>query len=260
MAGQGPARPVWRTAAAANLALFTEAERRLTEANDSPAGEVRAIAWHLAMARRSQGNESAAVAGMVTNHSPRAQRAAALKDPSYRLKTTTAEHRIPRSNPGSVVTGTTPGRERPGSPRPGPNSTAKLGLTRVKNQIERYRAATLMARVRAAKGMKAQPSKHMIFTDRPVPARPRSRVVVANISGRLSVITKPKLVETSRKGLVAEYEGNRRSRPLRRSIRRWAVLSSTRLMVRWCRKTAADRSAEAAHENEPRLAVPSLSR
>ncbi|OYO89384.1 type VII secretion AAA-ATPase EccA, partial [Serratia marcescens] len=34
--------------AAANLALFTEAERRLTEANDSPAGEAcaRAIAWY----------------------------------------------------------------------------------------------------------------------------------------------------------------------------------------------------------------------
>ncbi|MCL6001902.1 type VII secretion system ESX-1 AAA family ATPase EccA1, partial [Neisseria meningitidis] len=81
--------------AAANLALFTEAERRLTEANDSPAGEAcaRAIAWYLAMARRSQGNESAAVAlleWLQTTH-PEPKVAAALKDPSYRLKTTTAE-------------------------------------------------------------------------------------------------------------------------------------------------------------------------
>ena len=50
--------------AAANLGLFTEAERRLTESNSSPAGEAcaPAIAWYLAMTRRSQGNEEAAVA------------------------------------------------------------------------------------------------------------------------------------------------------------------------------------------------------
>ena len=81
--------------AAANLGLFTEAERRLTEANDSPAGEAcaRAIAWFLAMARRSQGNEDAAVAlleWLQTTH-PEPKVSAALKDPSYRLKTTTAE-------------------------------------------------------------------------------------------------------------------------------------------------------------------------
>ena len=50
--------------AAANLGLFTEAERRLMKSNSSPAGEACApvIAWHLAMTRRSQGNEEAAVA------------------------------------------------------------------------------------------------------------------------------------------------------------------------------------------------------
>ena len=48
--------------AAANLGLFTEAERRLTESNSSPAGEAcaPAIAWYLAMTRRGQGNEEAA--------------------------------------------------------------------------------------------------------------------------------------------------------------------------------------------------------
>ncbi|MGV0602374.1 type VII secretion AAA-ATPase EccA, partial [Mycolicibacterium pulveris] len=48
--------------AAANLGLFTEAERRLTESNSSPAGEAcaPAIAWFLAMTRRAQGHEEAA--------------------------------------------------------------------------------------------------------------------------------------------------------------------------------------------------------
>lgn len=142
MAGQvlAGAAGVAHGVAAANLALFTEAERRLTEANDSPAGEAcaRAIAWYLAMARRSQGNESAAVAlleWLQTTH-PEPKVAAALKDPSYRLKTTTAEQIASRADPwdpGSVVTDNS-GRERLLA-RPKPNSTAKLGSPGLKIRL-----------------------------------------------------------------------------------------------------------------------------
>ncbi|ETW22691.1 type VII secretion AAA-ATPase EccA [Mycobacterium gastri] len=199
--------------AAANLGLFTEAERRLTEANDSPAGEAcaRAIAWYLAMARRSQGNEDAAVAlleWLQTTH-PGPKVSAALKDSSYRLKTTTAEQIASRSDPwdpGSVVTDTS-GRERLLAEAQA-ELDRQIGLTRVKTQIERYRAATMMARVRAAKGMKvAQPSKHMIFTGPPGTGKTTIARVVANILAGLGVIAEPKLVETSRKDFVAEYEG-----------------------------------------------------
>ncbi|EUA07989.1 type VII secretion AAA-ATPase EccA [Mycobacterium kansasii 732] len=199
--------------AAANLGLFTEAERRLTEANDSPAGEAcaRAIAWYLAMARRSQGNEDAAVAlleWLQTTH-PDPKVSAALKDSSYRLKTTTAEQIASRSDPwdpASVVTDNT-GRERLLAEAQA-ELDRQIGLTRVKAQIERYRAATMMARVRAAKGMKvAQPSKHMIFTGPPGTGKTTIARVVANILAGLGVIAEPKLVETSRKDFVAEYEG-----------------------------------------------------
>ncbi|OBJ63654.1 type VII secretion AAA-ATPase EccA [Mycobacterium asiaticum] len=199
--------------AAANLGLFTEAERRLTEANDSPAGEAcaRAIAWYLAMARRSQGNEEAAVAlleWLQTTH-PEPKVAAALKDPTYRLKTTTAEQIASRSDPwdpGSVVTDNS-GRERLLAEAQA-ELERQIGLSRVKTQIERYRAATLMARVRAAKGMKvAQPSKHMIFTGPPGTGKTTIARVVANILAGLGVIAEPKLIETSRKDFVAEYEG-----------------------------------------------------
>ncbi|SON59844.1 ESX-1 secretion system protein EccA1 [Mycobacterium simulans] len=199
--------------AAANLGLFTEAERRLTEANDSPAGEAcaRAIAWFLAMARRSQGNEDAAVAlleWLQTTH-PDPKVAAALKDSSYRLKTTTAEQIASRSDPwdpGSVVTDNS-GREKLLTEAQA-ELDRQIGLTRVKIQIERYRAATLLARVRAAKGMKvAQPSKHMIFTGPPGTGKTTIARVVANILAGLGVIAEPKLVETSRKDFVAEYEG-----------------------------------------------------
>jgi type VII secretion ATPase EccA len=84
----------------------------------------------------------------------------------------------------------------------------QIGLSRVKDQIERYRAATQMAKVRAARGMKvAQQSKHIIFTGPPGTGKTTIARVVANILAGLGVIAEPKLVETSRKDFVAEYEG-----------------------------------------------------
>ncbi|CDO86014.1 type VII secretion AAA-ATPase EccA [Mycobacterium triplex] len=199
--------------AAANLGLFTEAERRLTEANSSPAGEAcaQAIAWFLAMTRRSQGNEEAAVAlleWLQTTH-PSPKVTAALKDPSYRLATTTAEQISARTDPwdaGSVVADTS-GREKLLAEAE-TELRRQIGLTRVKDQVERYRAATQMAKVRAARGMKvAQASKHMIFTGPPGTGKTTIARVVANILAGLGVIQEPKLIETARKDFVAEYEG-----------------------------------------------------
>lgn len=199
--------------AAANLGLFTEAERRLTEANSSPAGEAcaQAIAWFLAMTRRSQGNEEAAVAlleWLQTTH-PSPKVTAALKDPSHRLTTTSSEQIAARTDPwdaGSVVADTS-GREKLLAEAE-TELRRQIGLTRVKDQVERYRAATQMARVRAARGMKvAQASKHMIFTGPPGTGKTTIARVVANILAGLGVIQEPKLIETARKDFVAEYEG-----------------------------------------------------
>ena len=199
--------------AAANLGLFTEAERRLTESNSSPAGEAcaTAIAWYLAMTRRSQGNENAAVAlleWLQATH-PEPKVAAALKDPAYRLVTTTAEKIASRKDawdPSSVEADNS-GREKLLAEAQA-ELERQIGLSRVKEQIERYRAATQMAKVRAARGMKvAQASKHMIFTGPPGTGKTTIARVVANILAGLGVIAEPKLVETSRKDFVAEYEG-----------------------------------------------------
>src|SRR6201996_986087 len=199
--------------AAANLGLFTEAERRLTEANSSPAGEAcaQAIAWYLAMTRRSQGNEEAAVAlleWLQTTH-PSPKVTAALKDPSYRIATTTAEQISARTDPwdANTVVADTSGREKLLAEAEA-ELQRQIGLTRVKDQVERSRAATQMARVRAARGMKvAQPSKHMIFTGPPGTGKTTIARVVANILAGLGVIGEPKLIETARKDFVAEYEG-----------------------------------------------------
>jgi type VII secretion ATPase EccA len=200
--------------AAANLALFTESERRLTEANSSPAGEACAtsIAWFLAMTRRSQGNEESAVAlleWLQASHSePKV--AAALRDPSYRLQTTTAEKIASRQDPwdpSSAVTDNS-GRERLLEEAQA-ELDRQIGLSRVKEQIERYRAATQMAKVRAARGMKVgQQSKHMIFTGPPGTGKTTIARVVANILAGLGVIAEPKLIETSRKDFVGEYLGH----------------------------------------------------
>lgn len=200
--------------AAANLGLFTESERRLTEANSSPAGEACAtsIAWFLAMTRRSQGNEESAVAlleWLQASHSePKV--AAALRDPNYRLQTTTAERIASRQDPwdpDSVVTDNS-GRERLLDEAQA-ELDRQIGLSRVKEQIERYRAATQMAKVRAARGMKVgQQSKHMIFTGPPGTGKTTIARVVANILAGLGVIAEPKLIETSRKDFVGEYLGH----------------------------------------------------
>jgi type VII secretion ATPase EccA len=199
--------------AVAHLGLFTEAERRLTESNASPAGEAcaPAIAWYLAMTRRSQGNEDSAVALLewlqATHPGPKV--AAALKDPTYRLETTTPEKIASRKDPWdpSSVVADTSGREKLLADAQA-ELDRQIGLSRVKEQIERYRAATQMARVRAARGMKvAQASKHMIFTGPPGTGKTTIARVVANILAGLGVIAEPKLVETSRKDFVAEYEG-----------------------------------------------------
>ena len=199
--------------AAANLGLLTEAERRLTESNSSPAGEAcaTAIAWYLAMTRRSQGNEEAATAlleWLQATH-PEPKVAAALKDPNYRMATTTPEKIASRSDPwdpSSVVTDTS-GRDKLLAEAQA-ELDRQIGLSRVKEQIEAYRAATQMARIRAARGMKvAQASKHMIFAGPPGTGKTTIARVVANILAGLGVIAEPKLVETSRKDFVAEYEG-----------------------------------------------------
>ncbi len=199
--------------AAANLGLSVEAERRLIEANASPAGEACAptIAWYLAMTRRSQGNEDAAMAlleWLQTTH-PQPKIAAALKDPGYRLATVTAEQIAARTDPwdpSSVVVDTS-GREKL-LVEAEAELRRQIGLSRVKEQVERYRAATQMARIRAARGMKvAQPSKHMIFTGPPGTGKTTIARVVANILAGLGVIEEPKLIETARKDFVAEYEG-----------------------------------------------------
>ncbi|MCH9730555.1 MAG: type VII secretion AAA-ATPase EccA, partial [Actinomycetia bacterium] len=199
--------------AAANLGLFTEAERRLTESNSSPASGACAaeIAWFMAMTLRGQGNEEAAIAWLESLQAsyPTPKVAAALKDPGYRLAITTAEMIAARRDPWdpSSVEADNSGKEKLLADAQS-KLDRQIGLTRVKEQIERYRAATQMAKVRAARGMKvAQASKHMIFTGPPGTGKTTIARVVANILAGLGVIAEPKLVEASRKDFVAEYEG-----------------------------------------------------
>ncbi|ORV07028.1 type VII secretion AAA-ATPase EccA [Mycobacterium celatum] len=199
--------------AAANLGLYSEAERRLTETHDSPAGQAcgRAIAWYLAMVRRGQGNEEGAIPLLewLQANYPEPKVAAALRDPGYRLVPTSAEKIAARKDPWdpSSVVADTSGQEKLLAEAQA-ELDRQIGLGRVKEQIERYRAATQMAKVRAAKGMKvAQASKHMIFAGPPGTGKTTIARVVANILAGLGVIAEPKLVETSRKDFVAEYEG-----------------------------------------------------
>lgn len=199
--------------AAANLGLFNEAERRLTEANSAPAGAACAtvIAWYLAMTRRALGNEDGAVVlleWLQASH-PSPKVAEALKNPGFRLATTSAESIESRSDawdPQSVVADNSARETLLAEAQK--ELDGQIGLGRVKEQVDRYRAATQMAKVRGARGMKVgQSSRHMIFTGPPGTGKTTIARVVANILAGLGVIAEPKLVETSRKDFVAEYEG-----------------------------------------------------
>lgn len=199
--------------AAANLGLFTEAERRLTESNASPAGQAcaPAIAWYLAMTRRSQGNEDAAVAlleWLQATH-PEPKVAAALRDPNYRLETTTPEKIASRTDPWdpSSVVADTSGREKLLAEAQA-ELDRQIGLGRVKQQIEAYRAATQMAKLRAARGMKvAQTSKHMIFAGPPGTGKTTIARVVAKIYCGLGILKKETVREVHRADLVGQHIG-----------------------------------------------------
>ena len=124
------------------------------------------------MTRRGQGNEEAAVALLewlqATHPVPESRcRAARIRPTGWRRP---RPRRSPRArdpwDPASVEADNS-GRERLLAEAQA-ELDRQIGLTRVKEQIERYRAATQMAKVRAARGMKvAQASKHMIFTGPP---------------------------------------------------------------------------------------------
>ena len=194
--------------------LFTEAERRLTESNSSPAGEACATCDRLVPGddaaqpgQRGVGHRPARVAA---GHPPGAEgdcRAEGSELPPGRRR---RRRRSPRARTRGIPPASRP--TTPAARRLLAEAQAELdrqiGLSRVKEQIERYRAATQMAKVRAARGMKvAQQSKHMIFTGPPGTGKTTIARVVANILAGLGVIAEPKLVETSRKDFVAEYEG-----------------------------------------------------
>ena len=174
-------RGVAHGVAAANLGLFTEAERRLTESNSSPAGEAcaPAIAWYLAMTRRSQGNEEAAIAlleWLQATH-PEPKVAAALKDPTYRLVTTTSEKIASRKDPWDAS-------ERRGR-QLGPRETARRGAGRTRppdraqpgqgadRDVPRRNADGEDPRGARDEGRPARPSTSS-SPARPAPARPRS--------------------------------------------------------------------------------------
>ena len=136
--------------------------------------------------------------------------AAALGDPSHRLVTTTAEKIAARTDPWdpASVAADDSGRERLLSEAQA-ELNRQIGLSRVKEQIERYRAATQMAKVRAARGNEGRPGSPSTSSSPARPGTGKTTIarVVANILAGLGVIAEPKLVETSRKDFVAEYEG-----------------------------------------------------
>ena len=179
--------------AAANLGLFTEAERRLTESNSSPAGEAcaPAIAWYPGddAAQPGQRGVGGGAAGVAAGHPSGAQSRCGAEGSELPAGRPPRRRRSPsRTDPWdpASVEADNSGREKLLAEAQA-ELDRQIGLSRVKEQIEAYRAATQMAKIRAARGMKVaqavqahdlhRPARHRQDDDRPRggqhPGRPR---------------------------------------------------------------------------------------
>ncbi|WP_454793805.1 type VII secretion AAA-ATPase EccA [Mycolicibacterium lutetiense] len=85
---------------------------------------------------------------------------------------------------------------------------AQIGLSQVKEQVAKLRSTQLMNARRAAKGLPPiVKTNHLAFTGPPGTGKTTIARIVAKILCGLGVVGTDKVVETSRKDFVAEYEG-----------------------------------------------------
>ncbi|MFT4199430.1 type VII secretion AAA-ATPase EccA [Gordonia sp. (in: high G+C Gram-positive bacteria)] len=201
--------------ACAQLGMFDEALRRLEAADAGPVpGAALAARFTRGMCLRELGraDEAKALFEQVYAASPDFTDAAtALRNPGYRLVVTTAERiaaRTDRWDPDSVPEETSTA----GDDRVVTEAVAELdrqiGLTGVKEQVSRLRAAASLARVRAANGLAAESrSQHLVFTGPPGTGKTTIARIVAKLFHGLGVLATDRVVEASRRDFVGEHLG-----------------------------------------------------
>ncbi|MGB6038952.1 MAG: type VII secretion AAA-ATPase EccA [Gordonia sp. (in: high G+C Gram-positive bacteria)] len=194
--------------ACVQLGLFDEGLRRLESVRSSALTNAHPQAvFMIGMAHRTRGDEALAhpcFEEACALDPGLSEAARALAEPAYRLAIGTEDSSRTASksaSPQSV------GREV--AVRAVTDELdAQVGLTEVKAQVERLRAAVTLAAVRADKGLRTQSrSLHLAFTGPPGTGKTTVARLVARLYCALGLLATDTVVEVSRKDLVGQHLG-----------------------------------------------------
>lgn len=204
------------------LGEFDQAQKYLeqVQGQQNLPSAVPCAQWFLGLIARERGDEETATALLrhINTAAPSSEVAAALDDPSIRLKITSREAVAARSDPWDPESGPDAGElaeQRSAQQRAEllaaatEELDAQIGMGALKDQIKTFRARVRMAEKRREMGLKTPgAANHMVFVGPPGTGKTTIARVVANILAGLGVIAEPKLVETARRDFVGEYEGH----------------------------------------------------
>ncbi|GAA2054866.1 type VII secretion AAA-ATPase EccA [Williamsia deligens] len=206
--------------ACAQLGMFTEANRRLEEAESGPipAAATAAMFTH-GLVLREEGHEEKARAlfEQVYSRDPGfAANAEALRDPRYRLVVVDPERiarRTDKWDPASVPEETigvdlsATGNDRLTEAKA--ELERQVGLGSVKTQVAKLSSAVALAKVRADKGLASQSrSLHLAFTGPPGTGKTTIARIIAKTYCGLGLLKSDSIVEASRRDMVGEHLGS----------------------------------------------------
>ncbi|WP_328857030.1 type VII secretion AAA-ATPase EccA [Williamsia herbipolensis] len=209
--------------ACAQLGMFAEANRRLSEAETGPipAASTAAMFTHgLVLREEGQEDKARALFEQVYSRDPSfTANASALADQRYRLVVVEPDRiarRTDRWDPASVpeetpasITDPVTGAQTDQLAAAKAELERQVGLASVKSQVAKLSSAVALAKVRADKGLASQSrSLHLAFTGPPGTGKTTIARIIAKTYCGLGLLKTDSIVEASRRDLVGEHLGS----------------------------------------------------